>query len=66
MTDVREVFLTSEVAKDLDYDTAYIIRVAKTLDLSEADFRPSGKRNYLFSKNAVEILRKKFAENQNK
>jgi len=58
MSDVREVYVTAEVAKILDLTPAYLIRLAKTINLDESQFREAGKRNYLFSKEAVENIRK--------
>lgn len=57
MSDVREVFVTAEVAKILDITPAYLIRLAKSLNLSESQFREAGKRNYIFSNDAVEVIR---------
>lgn len=57
MSDVREVFITREVADEIGLNTAYTIRLAKKLNLSESEMREAGKRNYLFSKEAVEKLR---------
>lgn len=57
MSDVREVFVTAEVAKILDITPAYLIRLAKTLGLSESQFREAGKRNYIFSNDAIEIIK---------
>lgn len=59
MSDVREIFLTAEVAKQLDITPAYLIRIAKQMDLSDSQFREAGKRNYLFSKEAVEVISQK-------
>ncbi|MBC5667430.1 AraC family transcriptional regulator [Eubacterium sp. BX4] len=57
MSDVREVYVTAEVAKILDITPAYLIRLAKGLNLSNSQFREAGKRNYLFSKESVAIIR---------
>lgn len=57
MSDVREVFVTAEVAKILDITPAYLIRLAKQLGLSESQFREAGKRNYIFSDDAIEIIK---------
>lgn len=57
MSDVREVYVTAEVAKILDITPAYLIRLAKNLSLSESQFREAGKRNYLFSDEAVNIIK---------
>jgi len=56
MSDVREVYVTAEVAKILDITPAYLIRLAKSLNLSNSQFREAGKRNYLFSKESVAII----------
>lgn len=57
MSDVREVYVTAEIAKILDITPAYLIRLAKSLNLSEAQFREAGKRNYLFSNDAVDVIK---------
>ncbi len=64
MSDVREVFITKEVADKLDMTTSYIIRVAKSLNLDASEMRDAGKRNYLFSKEAVEKINKKLQGNK--
>lgn len=56
MSDVRDVYVTAEVARILDITPAYLIRLAKTLKLDESHFREAGKRNYIFSKEAVEVI----------
>lgn len=57
MSDVREVYVTAEIAKILDITPAYLIRLAKNLNLSETQFREAGKRNYLFSDDAVNVIK---------
>lgn len=57
MSDVREVYVTAEVAKILDITPAYLIRLAKNLNLSESQFREAGKRNYIFSDDAVDVIK---------
>ena len=57
MSDVREVFVTAEVAKILDITPAYLIRLAKQLNLADSQFREAGKRNYLFSDDAIEVIK---------
>lgn len=57
MSDVREVYVTAEVAKILDITPAYLIRLAKSINLSESQFREAGKRNYIFSKEAIEVIK---------
>jgi hypothetical protein len=57
VTDVREVFITREVADELNLTPTYLIKLAKKMGLSETEMREAGNRNYLFSKEAVEKLR---------
>lgn len=59
MSDVRDVFVTAEVAKILNLTPAYLIRLAKTMNLSESQFREAGKRNYIFSKEAIDVIKGK-------
>lgn len=59
MSDVRDIFVTAEVAKQLDLTPAYVIRLAKDIQLDETEFREAGKRNYIFSKAAVEKIKNK-------
>lgn len=58
-TDVRNVFITAEVAKIFDMTPSYILRVAQSLNLDEYEMREAGKRNILFSIEAVEKIRQK-------
>ena len=60
MSDVQKVFITKEVSDILDMTPAYLIRTAKSMNLSEDEFREAGKRNYLFSESAVEKLKIRF------
>ena len=62
MSDVRKTFVTAEVAKQLDLTPAYVIRLAKDMDLSEEEFREAGKRNYIFSEEAVEKIKCKIKQ----
>jgi len=64
MSNVQEVFITSEVAERLDITAPYLIRVAKEMDFSDAEFREAKKHTYLFSKEAVEKLSVKFHGNK--
>jgi hypothetical protein len=64
MSDVRKVFITKEVSDILDMSPAYLIRVARELNFSDSEFRDAGKRNYLFSEEAIEKLRQKFNSNK--
>lgn len=57
MTDVREVYITREVADKLNLTPTYLIKLAKKLNLNESEMREAGSRNYLFNKEAVEKLK---------
>ena len=57
MTDVRNVFITKEVADILEINPSYLLRLAKTMEFSPSEMREAGKRNYLFSKEAIEKLK---------
>lgn len=57
VTDVRNVYITREVADELGLTSTYLIKLAKKMKLSEAEMREAGNRNYLFSKEAVEKLK---------
>nr|QGT51097.1 hypothetical protein Firmicute1046_1730 [uncultured Firmicutes bacterium] len=57
MSDVRKVFITKEVAEILEINPSYLLRLAKTMQFSPAEMREAGKRNYLFSEEAVERLK---------
>jgi len=59
MFDVREVFITSEVSRKLDITPAYLVRLAKSLNLSETDFRETSKGSYLYNNNAIEVIKSK-------
>ena len=56
MTDVRNVFITKEVAEMMDINPSYVLRLAKAMSFKESEMRSVGKRNYLFSQEAVEKL----------
>lgn len=57
VTDVRNVFITREVAEELNLTPTYLIKLAKKIGLDEKEMREAGNRNYLFSVEAVEKLR---------
>ena len=63
MTDVKKVFITQEVADQLGLNASYLIKLAKRMNLSDSEMREAGSRNYLFSEEAVEKLKKR---NENK
>ena len=57
MSDVRTVFTTAEAAEILGITPSYLLRLVQSLTLSPAEFRSAGKRNYLFSQEAVAKLK---------
>lgn len=57
MNDVRNVYITSEVAAKVGVTPTYLIKLAKKVGLEEYEMREAGSRNYLFSQEAVEKLR---------
>ncbi len=63
MTDVKKVFITKEVDDQLGLNASYLIKLAKRMNLSDSEMREAGSRNYLFSEEAVEKLKKR---NENK
>lgn len=64
MCDVNKVYTTSEIASQLDLNSAYLLRVVKEMlengDLTDNDVRPAGKRNYIFNTKALTQLQEKF------
>jgi len=64
VNDVRNIFITKEVADKLDLTPTYLIRVAKEMNFSESEMRDAGKRTYLFSQEAVNKLLKRFNINK--
>lgn len=64
MIDVREVYITGEVSKELDITPAYLIRLAKKLNLPETDFRETHKGSYLFNQHAVDVIKASLKKNQ--
>ena len=59
MSDVRMVYTTAEVAQMLQITSSFLLRLAAAMRFSPAECRRAGKRNYLFSQEAVEKLRQK-------
>lgn len=57
MSDVREVFITAEVSRELDITPAYLVRLAKSLQLPETDFRETSKGSYLFNTRAIDVIK---------
>lgn len=68
MVNVKDVFITREVADMLDINSSYLIRLAKKLKdeglISDDDMRTAGIRNYIFNKKAVEVLEHKIKKNK--
>lgn len=57
MADVRNVYITREVAEELKLTPTYLIKLAKKVGLDETEMREAGSRNYLFSEEAIDKLR---------
>lgn len=57
MADVREVFITREVAAQLGLTSSYTIKLGQKIGLNEMEMREAGSRTYLFSKDAINKLR---------
>ena len=57
MSDVRNVYITKEVAEKLNITSTYLIKLAKKIGLDESEMREAGKRNDLFSDDAVMKLK---------
>lgn len=57
---VNNVYLTGEIAKALDMNAAYILRVAKDLlaagIITSTEMRAAGSRNYIFSQSAYDKI----------
>lgn len=66
MSDVRKVFVTSEVAMKFQITTAYLVRLAKKMNFDESEFRETQKHTYLFSEEAVDKLDLHFNGNKQK
>lgn len=58
MSDVRQVYITREVAVKLNLSTSYLIKLAKKLNLGPDEMRDAGSRNYLFNQKAIEKIKK--------
>lgn len=62
MVDVNEVYITKEVADELDINTSYLIRLAKKLledgEITDKDIRIAGKSTYIYNRNAIEAIQK--------
>jgi len=66
MSDVRKVFVTTEVARRFNVTTAYLIRLSKNMNFNESEFRETLKHTYLFSEEAVYQLALHFNSSKRK
>lgn len=57
MSDVRDTFTSAEVSRLLDITPAYLVKLAKTLNLKETDFRETAKGSYLFNQSAIDTIK---------
>lgn len=64
MSNVQQVFITSEVAEKFDITAPYLIRVSKEMNFDLTEFREAKKHTYLFSEEAVVKLSVKFRSNK--
>lgn len=68
MSDVNKVFITKEVADKLELNSAYLIRLAKSLiddgKLDNSDVRAAGKRNYIFNEKAIQVIKSNLKRKQ--
>ena len=54
--DVRHVYVTAEAATQAKLNAAYLLRLAKQLELDETEVRQTGPRGFLFSAGAIEKI----------
>ena len=54
--DVRNVFITVEAAEQVSLNANYMLRLAKQLELDEAEMRQVGPRGFLFSAGAIKKI----------
>ncbi|HFL2519633.1 TPA: AraC family transcriptional regulator [Clostridioides difficile] len=66
MANVNDVYISKEVADELDLNQSYLIRLAKELKeegiITDNDMRLAGKRTYLFTRKAINELSKKITK----
>ena len=62
MSDVRNVYITSEVAEKVKLTPSYLIKLSKDMNFTDDEFREAGKRNYLFNQSAVDKLLKRLSK----
>lgn len=51
------MFITKEVSEILNINPSYLLSIAKNMNLPPSEMREAGKRNYLFSEEAIEKLK---------
>lgn len=63
MANVHDVYISKEVADELNLNQSYLIRLAKDLKaegiIMENDMRLAGKRTYLFTRKAISEIQNK-------
>ena len=64
MSSIHEVFTTTEVAKMLNITPSHVLRLAKSMSLSENEVCSAGKRNHLFSKETIKKTAKQKIKNK--
>ncbi|MED4562714.1 hypothetical protein [Bacillus altitudinis] len=55
---LSEIMTTSELAEKLEYNQAYVLRLVKKNLIEGVDYRSAGRRNYLFTNDALTKLQK--------
>jgi len=55
---LNEIMTTNELAEALEYNQAYVLRLAKQHLTENVEYRSAGRRNYLFTPEALEKLLK--------
>ncbi|KWZ68174.1 hypothetical protein [Bacillus altitudinis] len=53
---LSEIMTTSELAQKLGYNQSYVLRLVKTKLTEGVDYRSAGRRNFLFTKDALSKL----------
>ncbi|CAF1772571.1 MULTISPECIES: hypothetical protein [Bacillus subtilis group] len=53
---LSEIMTTSELAQKLDYNQAYVLRLVKEKLTEGVEYRSAGRRNYLFTPDALTKL----------
>lgn len=63
MANVHDVYISKEVADELNLNQSYLIRLAKDLKaegiITDNDMRLAGKRTYLFTRRAINEIQNK-------